>query len=198
MTKKVTDLGTLSTADSTDVLLTVDVSANTSKQVPVSGLTTGFSAKSIALTQVNGGTTAGVLQTDASGNVTASPLKLGYSSTTTAQTAITSEVDATSLTATVTAPGNRDLKVSGNLNIADTTAGAICSITLKEGATVLRMWNFGVYNTTNAISVPYQHVITAPSAGSHTYKLTVSFNASGQLYANAAAKSINDFLVEAI
>lgn len=38
MVKKLTDLATLTTADVNDVVLVVDVSANTSKQVPIGGL----------------------------------------------------------------------------------------------------------------------------------------------------------------
>lgn len=71
MVKKLTDLATLTTADANDVVLAVDVSANTSKQLPISGIGAGLGSKTVALTSVNGGTTAGALQTDSSGNISA-------------------------------------------------------------------------------------------------------------------------------
>lgn len=72
------------------------------------------------------------------------------------------------------------------------------TIKLKEGSTTLRTWSTGVFNTSNAFSYPYSHRISAPSSGSHTYKLTVSFTASGQLYADAPSLYVNDILAEAI
>jgi hypothetical protein len=138
------------------------------------------------------------------GNVTGSKLattaiSLGYASTTTAQTGITAEVDATSLSSAVTVPaGGRNVKVSGTVSYANTNASAILSLRLKEGSTLLKTWTIGTFNTSNAFSFTYEHVIIAPSAGPHTYKLTVAYSASGQLYADSATKYINDILVEAI
>lgn len=82
MVKKISELGVLTTADATDVLATVDVSANTTKQVTVGGLAvalaTSFGAGTLngskvtdatittAKQVVSSGTSAGMMSTVAS------------------------------------------------------------------------------------------------------------------------------------
>lgn len=101
---------------------------------------------------------------------------LGDSIVTANQTTISSEVDLTGLTASFTQPANAQMiRVSGSIRYGGTTADDVATLRIKEGATVLQVAEQCVsrpianVNPVLAASV----IIPSPSAGAHTYKLSL-------------------------
>lgn len=184
MTKKITELATKSSAAGTDVLAGVDMTANATKQFPVSGLTAGFSAKSIAITQVNGGATAGVFSSDTSGNVTVAAPTLGYAQITSSFTMNTgtTPVLVTGLSITITVPaGGRRVKVTAWANQIHEISGSNVPIvslwdgTVGSGTQISRM-----LGPNNATGWPGSMIaVVTPAAGSKTYNVGMSNNGAG-------------------
>lgn len=196
MTKKITELSTKSSAAGTDVLAGVDMTANTTKQFPVSGLPAGFSSKSITLTQVNGGSTAGMLATDASGNVTSTTVgSLGYVEKTTSYSNSTSttDLDVTSMSVTVTVPTTtRRLRIIASGTDYEQTGGIGTHygvIKIKESTTVLNTTNVTPGTANLAYGWTVIAYVASPSAGSHTYKLSVANNSTGPNFTLGASAS---------
>lgn len=98
---------------------------------------------------------------------------LDYKSVTANQTGITTEVDLTSLTSTLTYVANRRVRLSFEMHIVETSyvAGDNLNVFIKEGSTVLYQVNSVAYATSITLS---GSVIITPSVGSHTYKLTAA------------------------
>ena len=119
---------------------------------------------------------------------------LGYADTATTQGGITTtETDLTGLTITVTVPaGGRSIKISASTWLSSSAAGDTTRVFIKEGSTylgfhTLAMPNVFGYNTHWSVIVP------APSAGSHTYKLTAyRQSGSGTIASNAGAISTSN------
>lgn len=126
---------------------------------------------------------------------------LGYSEGTSNQTGITSITDVTGCSVTVTVAANRLIKISGYLRrviISDSGSRSICRI--KESTT-----NLGVILDMTAVGASQSDsasgfiILSAPSAGSHTYKLTAELTSgTGSVALNAAAASQHTILVEDI
>jgi hypothetical protein len=99
---------------------------------------------------------------------------IGYLPRTSDQTSITSVVDVSGVTVTVTVNTSRRLKISGRGAHLATNADTVAQLSIKEGGTTL---DFDRSNTAFA-NVSYNKAMTpqaivTPSAGSHTYKLTI-------------------------
>lgn len=120
---------------------------------------------------------------------------LGYTEVTANQGPITTEADLTGLTATVTVPAGRRVKITVQGHVAASIDG-IGIIRVKESTTDL-----------NAVQVPsgggvtglfYQAVaIVAPSSGSHTYKASLALAAgTGTVTHEASSARIAFILVE--
>lgn len=130
----------------------------------------------------------------AAASLKTSAIKLGYAEITASISGVatsTSDVDMTGVTVTVTVPaGGRDLFIisaGGNYQQSggiDTIYGVI---KIKESTTVLNSTNV----TPSAANLPYgwtvTHRVSAPSAGSHTYKIAVAQNSTGPTYTIGAA-----------
>lgn len=109
-----------------------------------------------------------------------SAIKIGYAERTTVFTTTTANafVDVTSLSVEVTVPsGGRDVKITAYIPAIKQSgaAGNVISVAIREGTTVLQnsVFNSPVSN----YNVPVGDVIarvSAPSAGSHTYKVSVA------------------------
>lgn len=98
---------------------------------------------------------------------------LGYAQVVANQTGIgTVEVDLTSLTVTVTVGSGRRVKITGKVDLATTTGtGAQTELRIKEGATQLQRGK--IESPTNTSESQEAFAILTPSAGVHTYKLSL-------------------------
>lgn len=144
----------------------------------------------------------------ADGSVTAAKLStsaitLGYDEITSdfTTTTVGSDVDVTDLAVTVTVPsGGRRVKITAYAYGFYTTAttGTAMFWTLKEGTTTLafaRRDSVVASDQSQFIMTMYSAVV---SAGSHTYKMTVSQTQAGTLRVQAGATSPAFILVEMI
>lgn len=104
------------------------------------------------------------------------------------QTGITSVVDLTGLTITVTVPVNRWIRISANGLVFSATAGTVTTsgAVIVEGATQLQSCIGNAVPATGATFGPLVTTIS-PSAGAHTYKLRASVNTGGGTMALVAA-----------
>lgn len=95
---------------------------------------------------------------------------LGYGQVVASQASITTEVDLTGLAATVTVGTGRRIRVSAHIMTGSTGADKV-RLRIKEGATVLQTADVRVLaNDSNTLS---SSVVLTPSAGAHTYKLSL-------------------------
>lgn len=96
--------------------------------------------------------------------------QIGYAEVITSQTDITTIVDLTGLTTTVTVGTGRRIKITGFVGQFTRTAGTttFTSIRTAEGATQLQSVTFAMANTYAGGAIIN---ILTPSPGSHTYKL---------------------------
>lgn len=95
---------------------------------------------------------------------------LGYAQVTANQTGITTQVDVTGLSVTVTVGTGRRIKITAYTAAAlSTVTTDNCEITINEGATQLSQANtIGGNGGAELLA----QVVIQPSAGSHTYKVT--------------------------
>ena len=127
---------------------------------------------------------------------------VGHAEVTAPQTIVNSatETDLTGLSLTVTLQANRKYKLSAQGLLSRTVADGVTVGRFKEGSTELNRWAqhspSALTEFDNASGI---HVITNPSAGSHTYKLTLQrFSGTGNVTLNAAAGNPAEFLIEDI
>lgn len=125
---------------------------------------------------------------------------LGYVSTTTNQTGITTEVDLTSLSVTVTVPGERMLEITAKVPVSSATANDRVGLRILEGATPYG----AVATTATSVNLPYTltavAIIDNPSAGSHTYKLAAGLGggSTGPMRTDHAGGGISLLVVKDI
>lgn len=120
---------------------------------------------------------------------------LGYAIVTANQAGIgTTITDFTGLTVTVTVPAGRVLKVTGHGSMI--TAGAATAIgEFREGTTVLG--RYGIYTAAAAMRLlMHGSIILAPSAGSHTYKLSARTLSAGTMDLEATSVNPAHIIVE--
>ena len=124
--------------------------------------------------------------------------QIGYAEGPTTQAGISAEVDITGATVTVEVAANRRIRITGKGQITnDATAGAALG-RIREGATELGRWYrddlVGGGTSSNEMSV-----ILTPSAGTHTYKLTLQKNVgAGSVTYSAGSLNPGFILVEDI
>lgn len=119
---------------------------------------------------------------------------IGYSEVTAGQGSITTSVDLTGLTVTVTVGSSRRIRVEGRVLIASTVTGDIIGLGVNEGATSLASGQ--LYAATSATTLTAEVILT-PTAGSHTYKLTAGRAAgSGTVGTTASSTAPAYILVE--
>lgn len=123
---------------------------------------------------------------------------LGYAQVTSNQASITTEVDLTSLTVTVTVTSGHRIKITGQALFTIDTANRGAAIAIKESTTQLNQGNAWASEAGFGVTVKAEAVLT-PSAGSHTYKLTAQRGGStGTLTMVAGATNPAFILVEDI
>jgi hypothetical protein len=103
---------------------------------------------------------------------------LAYVSSTTTQSAISTETDVTGLTATVTVPAGRRIRLVGRIEVGSPSVNNNCFLLVREttaaSAEVGRA--SAVVNTSTEATLSAESILT-PSAGTHTYKCTLQTNA---------------------
>jgi hypothetical protein len=95
---------------------------------------------------------------------------LGYAEVTSSQASISSAVDLTDLSVTVTAGASRRLRVSAQVAGLPSTADNLIMVRIQEDTTVFSEFSLTLART-NASESLYGEVVVTPSSGSHTYKL---------------------------
>ena len=99
---------------------------------------------------------------------------LGYAERTTIQTGFNASItDISTLSVAVTVPSGHRIKVSGQGTIQQNSAAAIVEGYIREGSTTLARWmreSVGINERHSASGFVY----LTPTAGAHTYKLSLS------------------------
>lgn len=97
--------------------------------------------------------------------------QLGYAQVTAIQSTITTEVDLTGLTTTVTVATGRRVRISGSALWDSGVAADYAACRIKEGTTVLQIGRAPLPNVSSQSSI-FASIVLTPSAGVHTYKLS--------------------------
>jgi hypothetical protein len=103
---------------------------------------------------------------------------LGYAEVTANQATITSEVDLTGLTSTVTVGTSRRIQITAVIRFGVTNANNNALLRIKESTTVLQIGDQESPRTSATANhtIMTSRILT-PSAGPHTYKLSLEMNA---------------------
>lgn len=130
-------------------------------------------------------------------------ITIGYAEITSSYTANSnnSYVDVPGLSVSVTVPaGGRRVKVTACCNSVNTAAGAPpqLSWSIREGSTTLQENIFQSLANNNSACPPVVWASSAPTAGSHTYKISFKTNQNANTVIAAAATSPAFILVELI
>lgn len=130
----------------------------------------------------------------------ATAILLGYAEVSSAQGSITTETDLTGLTSTFNADGNRKVEVDVDIHLYSTVGGDFYRLFLKEGSTVLHQWEGRFQTNSGQEHFAMKHITaTAPTAGSHTYKLSlVRASGSGSLSTFPSADRRDFIAVKAV
>jgi hypothetical protein len=125
---------------------------------------------------------------------------LGHAQVAAAQAIATgTETDLTGLTLTVTVAASRRIKLSAAGLITRTVADGASIGRFKEGATELGRWAQSAPSAITESDQACGFVVLTPSAGAHTYKLTLQrFSGTGSVSLSAGATNPADFLIEDI
>lgn len=143
-------------------------------------------------------TTASAIAALAPGSTVRGALFGGYAQVTANQGSITTETDLTSLTVTVTVNSGERIKITGHVRVASTSASDVPELHIKESTTVLAL-DRSAFTTASSLVTIHGEVILTPSAGSHTYKLSMLRDSgSGTLTMSAGATFPAYILVEGI
>lgn len=120
--------------------------------------------------------------------------ELGYAQSVTVQPGITAVVDVTGGSKTVMVGAGRRIRISGQGGASSTVADDQAIGRIKEGATELGVWLYGRLPGNGSGSA-----ILTPTAGAHTYKLTIERAAgTGTVTLGASATNPCFILVEDI
>lgn len=137
------------------------------------------------------------IDTDESAGVGLSSI-IGYTENASlSQSGITAVTDITGLSVTVTVPAGRRIRVSGQVRVDGSGPGDRYSVLIREGSTTLQTsrhtFTGSLQFDTSVISV-----VLSPTAGSHTYKLSLLGVGSGSMTAVAVAGEVAYIMVEDI
>lgn len=125
------------------------------------------------------------------------PLALGYAEVSANQTSITTVVDLTSLSVTVTVPtGGRRIKITGYARVGNSSSDVINNIYIFEGSTQLQAGSALTRSNSGSATITAIWSGT-PTSGSHTYKLRAD-TGGGSMSVFASATATAFILAEAI
>lgn len=99
---------------------------------------------------------------------------LGYAEVITGQNGITSEVDLVNLSVTITVPAGRRIRIIGSAGVYSDVANDTGVLYLKEGAGYLQFSRHTIDVAGRSSTFPPVTAIISPSAGTHTYKLSLA------------------------
>lgn len=122
---------------------------------------------------------------------------IGYAEVTANQGSVTAEVDLTSLTLSVTVNTNRRIRITGKVQITSTVAGDGSKLRIKESTTTLNAADNATISGGGGVFIQAVAVIT-PTAGAHTFKLSLTRSGTGTVTMNASATEPAFILVEDI
>lgn len=123
---------------------------------------------------------------------------IGDAQATADQGSVTTEVDVTSCTVTVTAGSSRRLRISGHLRVQTDVADDRAILQIYRGGTQIQGATVTIPRTATTESIE-AFVTDTPSSGSNTYKLTIQRGTgSGTLTVKASSVSPSIILVEDI
>lgn len=162
--------GTLDNATVTVDSIAGHTTANTGTIYGVSVTAATFSGS--ALTAGSVGTTALATNAVLGNQLATSAIKLGSTSITTAPATFTTAETTIITAAAVTVPaGGRDVEITVIVpQISSSVAGDRVAVKIKESSTIKQLFYIGL--PTNGWAGTLTALISAPSAGSHTYTLT--------------------------
>lgn len=121
---------------------------------------------------------------------------IGYAQATSNQTGITAEVDLTGLTTTVNVPAGHKVRITAQIGTQSTFALDVASLVIKEGGTQLQACGIGILVAAGTQSTSCSAILS-PSAGAHTYKLSMLRVAGlGNLSLNASGTQPSFIMVE--
>ena len=135
------------------------------------------------------------LRSSARSGVSAPGGCLAYAERTSNQGSITAEADLTGLSVTVDIPANRRIRISATIEAQSTQAADVARLRIKEGSTALQTGNFRLGTSGTPFSCSKDHVFV-PSAGEHTYKLSLERVGSGTVTMSAASGRAAFIMVE--
>lgn len=120
---------------------------------------------------------------------------IGYAEVVASQGTITTAVDLTGLTVTVTVGTSRRIRITGHIRVNSTVAGDYCRLDICDGAsTILGQGQQQIGASNEAV---YATLVLTPTAGAKTYKLMLSRSVgTGSLTMNASANGPAYILVE--
>lgn len=134
------------------------------------------------------------------GQLSADITTLGYASVTGGQSGITTITDLTSLSVTVTVPSGARIKITGFLpQIYSTSDTDRADFHIREGSTSLGVVYGKAGTSSHGWGGPQAVAILQPTAGSHTYKLSLARGAgTGSIVFYAGSETPAFILVELI
>lgn len=117
---------------------------------------------------------------------------IGYAEITSPQASITTVVDVTGLTVTVTANATRRLRVTAEIRIFSSVANDVCGVLITDASNVIQGEGHLVTVTNAVASVIHASVVLTPAAGSYTFKVRAqrsSGTGTVTVYGSATNKS---------
>lgn len=125
-------------------------------------------------------------------------VQLGYGAQTATQSGITAETDLTGAAATVTVGSSRRVQITGFLHTTRTVADGTTRMAIREGLTVLQTVDAQPNVASDTLLCFGSYVLT-PSAGSHTYKLSLErVTGTGTVGSTVTGTQVGFILVEDI
>jgi hypothetical protein len=120
---------------------------------------------------------------------------IGYAQVVAQQSSITSVVDLTGLSVTVTVGASRRLLITGYVQLAQQASSGLAEMDIYEGSTQLARTYVNV--AASGFAVVLASVVLTPSTGAHTYKLR-ALTSAGSLVINAEPPNPAYILVQDI
>ena len=127
----------------------------------------------------------------------AAPAASAYAEVTADQAAITTIVDVTGLSATITVAAGRRVRITGHVTVKTSLVDHGGVLTIYEGAALLNSAWAVLAEASRRASLEVMAVVTS-AAGAHTYKLCAAQYVSGTLLLHASAAAPAFILVEDI
>lgn len=120
---------------------------------------------------------------------------IGYAESSSTQTGITTEVDVTGCSVTVTVNANRRIRITGRVNTGASSVNDVnVYILIKESTTEVGRIA-GMHSLTGRELTLYGSCVLTPTPGAHTYKLTIQAT-GGSVATQNITNALNFILVE--